>query len=192
MVKLSKYNFQKIVTEKVLELRSYFNYEYLGVHDVFAINRDYNQYEILGRNTLYKIDTKEKALKLTRNSLGQGEPNKEKLYGFSLVYFVTDKKKSYVVVGYTIVKGRLKNLSKKIMKLGKNKNFYKKLNYLSVEKFKQIEFIGVEDYWPVNSTINEIQTLYSNNERIENLKSLVMKKNELQEKLDEIFELYNS
>jgi hypothetical protein len=162
----------KLSQRKGLEIGEFYGYEYLGINDLFMVAgsvRKNNQ--ILGRNTLYEVNTIKKAIRKTIPSNKLKIKKKHKnlfFYTCSLLFLCSSKSgEDFTISIITLVDNRDKSIFEKINELSKNNLFIEKIKMNSKENIKDITYVGVESFFPTDLKFDVFQKFTSDLQNID-------------------------
>lgn len=180
----------KLANNKGLEIASHYNYEYLGINDLFTVSGEVKNGEVLGRATFYDLNDIEKSKSLiSNNNFAYNPETASKSFNCSLVYFCQNiNKESYTISILSILESVTINEVYTMAKsLAINNDFINKIKSNSIDDLHELEFIGIEDICDIKLDFNVFQTFYSDFETISALKKELLSKDELEDFLEDIF-----
>ncbi|MEM6738431.1 MAG: hypothetical protein AAF620_20430 [Bacteroidota bacterium] len=173
----------------------YPNYKFLGVEDVFTVTGEVKEGELMGRSTLYDIDSIEEARKMVVNDTVFAIKAKNVInhYCGSLVYFYEGDEEKYAFTINAITKGEIKEVVENLKGLAASDKTINKIVKSSVESLdiNKINFLGIEDINVITEDIAQggsFLVLY--NEEVQNEKellSILPSKEELSEMIDDVY-----
>lgn len=175
----------KIISNKI---KDYYNYEYLGINDLFVVSGDPERGELLGRNTYYELDSLNKAKSLLPNDdYSLDRDTVSSTFNCSIVYFCENNDgEKFAISILSIVNSSLENLIPEIESLANSIDFVQKIKSNSLENLKKIDFIGIEDICEVDLKFNVFQSFYSDFNSEEDLEDELMSSKEIKDVLDDI------
>jgi hypothetical protein len=160
-----KNNFHQVVTQKVSgKIKLHFsNQRFLGIEDVFSVSGKAEVGEVVGRSTLYDLQSINQAKGLVKKdseySFLQIEDNIINPYVcVSILYFYEDNRNTnYTFSVLTLLKNAdIKKVVPKAKEIAKSKSFLYKLLKLSANKMyvSKIKYIGIEDIYLVEEDVD--------------------------------------
>ena len=176
----------KIISDKI---SNYYNYNYLGINDLFLVSGEAKSGELLGRTTYYELNSLEKSRSLiSSNKIMLNDENISKTYNCSLVYFCENAVEKFTISVLSIVKSNNHEIIFDVESLAENVEFLRKIKSNSLEEIKEIEFIGIEMICNIDLKFGVFQSFYSDFDIIEDIKDELLSNEEITEILADILE----
>jgi len=173
------------------------DYKFLGIEDIFSVTGKVAHGELMGRSTLYDIDSIDKAKELIQSENDIDVKSQANYYCGSLIYFYKGKK-SYSFSILTIVRGESKEAA--IINLRNVATDSKMLNNIirySVEPIliNKIQFVGIEYINAITEDVDKgesFQILFNEEFKSEaDLYSILPSKVELNDIINDVFKMFN-
>ncbi len=172
---------------------NYSNYKFIGIEDVFSVMGKVAHGKLMGRSTLYDIDSIVKAKELIGREKDLDVRSQTNCYCGSLVYFY-EGEKGYAFTILAIVKGESKEAaSKNLRDVATNSKTLNKIIENSVESIfiNKIKFVGIEDINVITEDVENggsFQVLFNEELQIEtDLLSILPSTSELNDIINDVF-----
>lgn len=186
---LKKKNLQYSINLKVKEIIDHFDYEYIGINDIFYVTGLINSGEIIGRTTYYDYETLEKANTLIKSEefikYGLKEVNVKKVC-FSVIYFCENYLNESFTILIKLVLSNSANVYEEVINICNSKDFINKIKSFSRENLKSINFLGLESIVPMKYDFDIFEILDGTFDNYESLKNEIITDEEFQEQLKDI------
>ena len=142
------------------EIASFYEYEYLGINDLFSVTGDLKPHVILGRSTFYYLDNIEKAKTLLKKEKILLDKDDElKAFNCSLVFFCKNiYGENYTISVLSMIQSYYKYAYADAEKLGLKSDFQNQIKSNSIKDIDELKFIGVEDICYIDLKFNVFQT----------------------------------
>jgi len=172
---------------------NYSNYKFIGIEDVFSVTGKVAHGELMGRSTLFDIDSIDKAKELTRSEKDLDVSKQANYYCGSLVYFY-EGEKGYAFTILAIVKETSKeSVFKTLRDEATNNKTLDKIIENSVDSIvkNKIKFVGIEDVNAITEDVDNggsFQVLFNDEFNTEaDLFSILPSKDELNDIINDVF-----
>lgn len=178
------------IQQKGLEIANFYNYEYIGVNDVFYVSGDVVEGEILGRTTYYDLNTLRKAKSIVSNDFSFDSDSNSQTFNCSLVYFCENSKGiKFTISAVTILNSSANSIIENANLTAKNPEIIRKIKTSSVENIVSALFVGIDDIGETDLKYKVFQSFYADFENIEDIKQEVISNKELKIKLGNVSKL---
>ncbi|WP_010522080.1 hypothetical protein [Aquimarina agarivorans] len=177
------------IDKKAKEISSKFNYEYLGINDLFHVTGKLTEGEIIGRTSYYELNTFDKSRSLIMDDSFFKNKSSiiNKFYCFTTIYFCkNDINQNFTISIKSIFKNNSNNLHQQIHEISKNRTFLKKIISNSIDKIQSIEFVGIEDLYLIDLNMDIFETLFSNINEIQSIEDEIISEKKVKELITDI------
>jgi len=176
------------------------NYKFLGIEDVFTVTGEVREGELMGRTTLYDIDSVEVAKKMVMNDSDFAKKSEYSSNNFcgSLIYFYEGDKEKYAFTIYAITIGAINEVVKNLKDIATSGQFIKKIIDTSVESMEitKVSFLGIENINAITEDVTKGGSyLVHYNDEVENeeeLLSMLPSGKELTEMINDVYVMPSS
>ena len=171
------------------QICDYYDYNFLGINDIFITSELLEEGAFLGRTTYYDLNSIEKSKQLIKQKKDYALNSKTSNENFncSLIYHCKDfYGETFTVSILTIITSSLPILLKRVTKFVGEVDMKERINKYSIDKIDSITYVGIEDICDVDLKFGVFQTFYSDFETIDDLKAELMSEREINETIKDI------
>ena len=188
VVTSTKTDLKNEINKRANEISKFYDYEFIGVNDVFFVSGLIMQGEILGRTTDYDLDTLSKAKSIVSTEFSFDDSSKSKQFNCSLVYFCKNfDNDKFTISIITVLNSSVSSVIEDANHIANDTPFIEKIKANSIEKIESIEYLGIEDIGEVELEFGVFQSFYAEFNDEKSLKDEIISKDEMFSKLSDIY-----
>lgn len=187
VVTSTKTDLKNKIDKQANEISKFYDFEFIGINDVFFVSGQIMQGEILGRTTDYDLDTLPKAKSIVYKEFSFDDSSKSKHFNCSLVYFCKNfDKDKFAISIITVLNSLASSVIEDANHVANDISFIEKIKANSIEKIESIKYLGIEDIGEVELEFGVFQSFYAEFNDEESLKREIISKDEMFTKLNDI------
>lgn len=170
------------------EIATHYEYDYLGINDLFSVSGDIEPNAILGRTSFYDLDSLEKSKTLiNKEVLWLEEKDNLIFFNCSLVFFCKSiDEDNYTISVLSVIESSYKEVYNDAKKLGLKQGFQDKIKSNSIEKIVELHFIGIESVCHIDLKFDVFQTFIAEFDNEDELAEELLPDNDIGEIIKDI------